>query len=445
MLSLQKEESHPRPSRVRGAGATSTAAESYPLPPEFAGFRHFTSSIGSMDTVKPKARPVAWLMRHVEEMYDARYAKDTADLRGGDGGATGDEEAPGGSPFPAFVVDFFSKRYGLRSLIDTACWDLLFSVAAARRDNLEVEVFARFLSEAYDPDDLLFFLYVRSVAQKELGVSFRSRWTELGRSGAAAGAPSSGAGGDPAPLYLTLREAQLVSRVVFGSEADPLYKTFVAIVERAIGAANNSSSSRGRKQDAGRIEVSQFLYLALVEYHETRPSDGVASALDAAPAPPTPAASSPSAPPGGAAVLEQLGATMHAANEAYVDRLLSAAMGNARPAGTQPLPPVVVAQVRTEVQAQLEAKVDSLLADVINAAQELQQNSAAAAAAAAAGGKPALAALFLRVLAGGGQGDASVAAFCDAVLAHDDIRLAIEPLVSLLVTYATSKLEEGGE
>jgi hypothetical protein len=48
-----------------------------------------------------------------------------------------------------------------------------------------VDLLGRFLSQELDADDLLFFLYVRSVAQKELGVSLRSRWTEMGRPGAA--------------------------------------------------------------------------------------------------------------------------------------------------------------------------------------------------------------------------------------------------------------------
>ena len=230
----------------------------------YRSFARFTSLIGGADSVKPKVRPIAWVMRHVEEIFDSRYSKDTAELRG--------EAEPDGAatPFPTFVVEFFSKRYGLRSLIDQTCWDLIASVDVLRRQHLEVETFARFLEEAFDPDDLLFFLYVRSVVQKELGVSFRSRWTELGRAGtASADASPSGkaAGGGPAPLFLTFREVQLVSRVVFGSEADPLYKSFVALVERHLSApAHSAGSSRGRSNRPGddrRVEVTALLFLAL--------------------------------------------------------------------------------------------------------------------------------------------------------------------------------------
>ena len=50
--------------------------------------------------------------------------------------------------------------------MDQHAWDLLYNVHALRATHLEVELFARFLEEYYDPDDLLFFLYVRSVVQK---------------------------------------------------------------------------------------------------------------------------------------------------------------------------------------------------------------------------------------------------------------------------------------
>jgi len=199
----------------------------------------FVALLTGRDSVKPKERPLPWVMRLIEEVYDSRYAKDTADLKGGDedGGAP---PPPAAQPFPAFLLEFFSKRYGLRSLIEQNCWDLLYNVHRLRKESLDVEIFGRFVEEYYDPDDLLFFTYVRSMVQKELGVNFRARWSEMGRNATAEGGAASpagkggapGGGGLPPPLTLTHRECQLVSRVVFGSESDPLFRTFMAMVER---------------------------------------------------------------------------------------------------------------------------------------------------------------------------------------------------------------------
>lgn len=451
-----------------------------PVDLEYGNYKHFLELIAKRDGIKPKVRPLSWLMRHIEEIYDLRYAKDTADLRG-EAEAGGAEAAS--CPFPQFVVDFFSKRYGLPALIDQHCWDLLYNLhrmrkespeeagsPLSRREHVEIETFARFLETHYDPDDLLFYLYVRSVVQKELNVSFRARWSELGKVGADGGAPPNT--GAFAPLFLNVRECAVVSRVVFGSEADPLYRTFMAMLERHL------TGSRSGRTDLRRIEVTQFLHLALVEYHETRPADdgdarglaapssgrdadalsglshddlsaaglrGGGSATDVGRRVREADASYESRQGGGASApaavanlkllrasprfFEQLGDSMHRANEAYLDRALESA---------RELPPEVQAQIRAEVKQQLEAKLDALLSSVIKSAT------------ASPPVREPLSLLFGRVMAAA-SGDEAVAAaypdanidsFCDAVLKHPDVKELVAPLVGLLVTYATSRLQD---
>lgn len=436
------------------AAAVEVSASAYP---------RFTSLIQTRDAVKPKTRPLAWLMRLIEELYDARYARDTADLRG-----DGDEPSGASVPFPVFVVDFFTKRYGLRSLIDQTCWDLVHNLHLCRRDNLEAEIFARFLESYYDPDDLLFFLYVRSVIQKELGVSFKTRWSELGRPAASStDSPSAAKPSGPAPVFLSLRDCQIVSRVVFGSESDPLYRTFIAMIERHL-VAEPASSRRGAA--TRRIDASQFLHLALVEYHETRPvddrsamggeGDGLSASFsalstdeasdrlvaaaetsyDRAAATTSGVAVTAAAAASAAAALrrspqffDELGEAMHRSNEAYLDALLSAG-------GASTLPGEVRAQIRAEVTQRLEPKVDALLASTIKAVQAGASGSAASVTAAAGSAAP-LVPHFLAVILGSDPA-ASVSTFCEAVLAQEEVRKAVEPLVSLLISYAAKRLQD---
>lgn len=496
------------------AGSSSAAFSTYGM------YSKFTSLIAPKETgIKPKTRPLVWLMRLIEELFDARYAKDTADLKE----ETGEEGAapPASVPFPTFVVDFFTKRYGLKSLIDQNCWDLLATTHAARSTLLEAEVFGRFLEGYYDSDDLLFYLYVRSIVQKETGVSFKSRWTELGRnnnnnnnnnqdqqgspSGARNGSSSSAAGGlTPAPFLLTLKECQSVSRTVFGHESDPLYRTFMTMVERHIdstpvpaGAAIGGTVSlrRGAATAKGRaIDASQFLHLALVEYHETRevkPGDEggnrevdyLASALnsglqlggnsyngsssgaesDAANALIREAeaafearsngSSSSSSNAGGSAAaavealhrnpkfFDVLGEEMQRANDNYLSDLLSRA-------GAGRLPAEVQSQIRTEVANQLEPKVDQILAATIKAVQTGGKTGGSSSKVSGA-----LVNHFVRVVdatVGAGAASnaegaaASLMSFCAAVLDQEEVRKAVESLVKLLVQYAESRLDEGG-
>ena len=119
---------------ARAAGAELAAGGGAAALFDFSGYSRFCSLIGPPEATRPKDRTKvedhtgkggertshsAWLMRLIEEVYDARYAKDTNDLKeveGGAGAAAGADAAQ--SPFPNFVVEFFTKRFGLRSLID---------------------------------------------------------------------------------------------------------------------------------------------------------------------------------------------------------------------------------------------------------------------------------------------------------------------------------------
>ena len=89
--------------------------------------------------------------------------------------------------------------------------------------------------EYYDSEDLLFFLYVRSVLQQEIRVNFRSRWNEVGR----------GRDRSPPALFLSPKDCQQVSRVVFGSDDDPLYKRFMVMIDsNMIGVAKGAETPK---------------------------------------------------------------------------------------------------------------------------------------------------------------------------------------------------------
>ena len=233
---------------------------------EFASYQTFSKLITIRDRLKPpKKRPVTWLLRLIEEIYDARFIHDSQDFREDGSSVPGDQQSRLSHQFPIFVVDFFSKRYGLRTLVDQNCWELLFNVNLYREKHLEVAIFGRFLEEFYDPDDLLFFLYVRSTIQKEIGINFRAHWSELGRKSL------------EDTVWLSFSSCVKVSRVVFVSESDPLFKVFMDMVcarDPSTGKYKHLHGAVTRKSDTRRIEVIQFLHLALAEYHSTRPAEG---------------------------------------------------------------------------------------------------------------------------------------------------------------------------
>jgi hypothetical protein len=342
------------------------------------------------------------------------------------------------------VVEFFTKRYGLRSLIDQSCWDLLYNIHRFRKENIEVEVFARFLEEMYDPDDLLFFLYVRSVVAKELNYNFRARWSEMGRSAVPSSPTKSATHGSEnllpgTSLSLSFRDCSLVSRVVFGSEADALYKTFMTMIER------HMAGKKGTKTDGRRIDVGAFLHLAVVEYHETRPAEETGNDNDADRLYREAAAAyddrirtdssinvannsgNSAGPRPSSALLEAIGEAMHRANETYLDNALRSALS---------LPKEVQAQIRTEVSSQLESKVDSVLSAAITVSQSGNSSGNAEI--------DSLASKFTQLITSGitNGNDNNINSFCDNALNSSEIKKTVEPLVNLLVQYASSRLKE---
>ena len=91
-------------------------------------------------------------MKTIEEIYRERYEHDTmtcakiswrgSEVRGIRNEVkreqTENDALDRLSISPVFVVDFLSKRFGLRSLVDQNAWDVLCNVHALRKDHLEV-------------------------------------------------------------------------------------------------------------------------------------------------------------------------------------------------------------------------------------------------------------------------------------------------------------------
>ena len=108
---------------------------------------------------------------------------------------------------------------------------------------------------------MLFFLYVRSVVGRVLGVNLRARW-----------ATDALTGGDRVPkeLWLSFRECVTVAKLVFDPDdtgGDAMYADFLATVEaHCVGLKRATADTR-------RVEVSQFLTLAVVGYHQDRPEE----------------------------------------------------------------------------------------------------------------------------------------------------------------------------
>ena len=146
-------------------------------------------------TVRPKHRPVAWLLQLIEEFYDAAYALECregdrpkvkevqggtyADMLPADIRASMDEPRVGPEQpslcAPQLAFRLLAARQGARALVLQSAADMLFMAETCEDTYPEASLFLCFLRELHDVDVLLFFLHCRQLLQR----SFRLRFARV--------------------------------------------------------------------------------------------------------------------------------------------------------------------------------------------------------------------------------------------------------------------------
>ena len=241
-----------------------------------------------------RQHPLPWLLKVIEDLYDARYAHDVAELEYLSGGDPDDADADdlfGAHPFPDFVHAFLGRQYGVRSLAEKAAWEVMCNAEAARSAGLHasVDLFCAFCNLGYDDEELMFFLYVRQTLLMEcargLGGSDSSVKSDAARR-FHAGAPTPAAAPNAA---LTERAARDVTRRVFGGAASGgmLYQAVSQLVgdyfdERRAAIREEAKAGRGEKNAPALMDAYYYLKLMLSAYRDTRPgaSEGLEGAAD---------------------------------------------------------------------------------------------------------------------------------------------------------------------
>mmetsp|Transcript_4766 Transcript_4766/g.6284 ORF Transcript_4766/g.6284 Transcript_4766/m.6284 type:complete len:202 (+) Transcript_4766:798-1403(+) len=68
------------------------------------------------------------------------------------------------------ICDMLKQKYKQKQMMDQAGFDLLASTEQHRQSCSEVNLFYQFLTQSYPVKELLYYLYVRSLAEKELAI-----------------------------------------------------------------------------------------------------------------------------------------------------------------------------------------------------------------------------------------------------------------------------------
>lgn len=139
---------------------TKFVAKRRPIADNVEEYSGFLNLVGDTPGIRAKRMNAGTLISTLEDIYTARFIKDTsyfkAQLKKGSGDEISDKS------FPEFIYQFYKKKLkSNKKNIQQASQDLVCSLEHHRKDILEADLFANFLAQKYDTRDLVFYLYTR--------------------------------------------------------------------------------------------------------------------------------------------------------------------------------------------------------------------------------------------------------------------------------------------
>ena len=190
----------------------------------------------------------------IEEIYSIRFINDTNNIK-----ENGESE---NFPFPNFVLEFLSNKYIKKPAVDQHSLDLISSIDFYKNKDIIVSIFAKFLNEELDSDDLEFYLYVRSCIEKELNTMF----IELARQQIRKGAGLSQE--EKEKSCLSIKSCLNLANNIYGDEQEQLLNSFMNKIEEILTEQKNN----GVKKNV--IEADKILSITLNDYHENKNNNG---------------------------------------------------------------------------------------------------------------------------------------------------------------------------
>lgn len=127
----------------------------------------FISLVKPMVGIRAKKITLYDLRYCIEEIYSVAFVKYTQILK-----MKINENNENIFPsFPSFVFEFIVNKWAKKQLIDQTCMNILLSLEYFKINYEDIRLFSDFLNENYNNEDFIFFLFLRSNIEKNLGVS----------------------------------------------------------------------------------------------------------------------------------------------------------------------------------------------------------------------------------------------------------------------------------
>lgn len=211
----------------------------------------------------PKALRRISLIRFADDVYDARYERDSLFIKTEMGADPSQGKLP--QTFPDFVYEYASKRYGLKALVSTNCWGMTSSVELLRGQHTGIDLYGKFLEETYDATDLLFFLFTRSAIERVMSTGPEEKEEEKHPMTKKSTKPKSFKTVQPAKM--DAKQVVQVIKMAIDSRRQDLRDKVIRRIEAIMGAPSQGST---RRAASTMLEPDRLLTVATEEYHNSR-------------------------------------------------------------------------------------------------------------------------------------------------------------------------------
>ena len=132
-------------------------------------FQTFYNYVKPMYSIHAKKKTLYDLRFYIEEIYSKAFSKYMILIRKGN---RMNEIEKISQEFCKFVFYFICSKFSKKKFVDEYCMNLMISTEFYQTQNDDIRIFSNFLSGKYGLEDLLFFLFLRNLIEKELNISF---------------------------------------------------------------------------------------------------------------------------------------------------------------------------------------------------------------------------------------------------------------------------------
>ena len=184
----------------------------------------------------------------IQEIYSLKFLKDTQALF--------NKEDVEPEPFPVFVGNFLINKFPKKDTLHKKAIDFMLSLDFYGLKHKDIKVFQQFVTEEYDADDLIFYLFVRSCIEKEQKVFFLEKAKENLGQGLLYGQEND-------DILIPVKKCEKLAKAIFGTDEDELMTTFMDNIKKLL---ETDAADEKKKH----LKANAILNMSLANYHDSR-------------------------------------------------------------------------------------------------------------------------------------------------------------------------------